>query len=152
TPLPAFTLPDAATGKSVDSRELAGAIAVVAVLCNHCPYVKHIQREFAAFGRECVEKGGRLVAISSHAGSTYPQDGPREMAVEARTAGYAFPYLYDESQSVAKAFQAACTPEFYVFDRAGKLAYRGRFDESTPKNGAPVTGRDLRAAVDALLQ
>jgi peroxiredoxin len=152
TPLPAFTLPEPLTGKAFDSGSLAGKVSVIAFLCNHCPYVKHIQRELAAFGRECAERGVALVGISSNDVATYPQDGPHEMAAEARSAGYVFPYLYDESQAVARAFDAACTPELYVFGRDGKLAYRGRFDESTPKNGVPVTGRDARAAVEALLR
>ena len=152
TQIPAFLLPDTVTGNTVDSRGFSGTITVVAFLCNHCPYVKHIQRGLSDFGAQCAQKGVRMVAISSNDVETYPEDGPSKMAEEARAARYPFPYLYDESQAVAKAFKAACTPELYVFDRAGKLAYRGRFDESTPKNGAPVTGRDARAAIDALLQ
>ncbi len=150
TPLPAFALPDATTGKLVDSESLADAVLVIALFCNHCPYVKHIQSAFVAFAREYPAV--RIVAISSNDVAAYPQDGPTAMAAEARKAGYAFPYLYDETQAVAKALHAACTPEFYVFARDGKLAYRGRFDASTPKNGEPVTGRELRAALDAVLR
>jgi hypothetical protein len=152
TVVPPFFLPDPLTGASFSSDSLSGHIAVVAFLCNHCPYVKHLQRELAAFGTECAEKGVRMVAISSNDVQSHPEDGPAEMAREAKLAGYAFPYLYDEPQGVAKAFRAVCTPEFYLFDASGKLAYRGRFDESTPRNGRPVTGKDLRTAVDALVR
>lgn len=151
TELPKFSLPDTVSGGLVDSSSLHGGVAVVAMLCNHCPYVRHIQKELAAFASDVLSLGVRMVAVSSNDVSTHPEDGPEAMAAEAKGAEYPFPYLYDESQAVAKAFQAACTPELYVFDPAGKLAYRGRFDESTPKNGAPVTGKDVRAAVIALL-
>jgi hypothetical protein len=152
TPLPDFELPDAVTGKPVSSATLLrGAVSVVAVLCNHCPYVQHIRRGLASFGRYCEEKGVKMIAVSANDPVAYPDDGPRQMAEEARSAGYTFPYLFDETQDVAKSFRAACTPEFYVFDRDGKLAYRGQFDESRPKNDRPVTGEDVRAAVDALL-
>jgi hypothetical protein len=113
--------------------------------------VKHIGAGLAAFGKYCESRGVRVVAISSNDVGSHPEDGPAKMAEEARRLGYGFPYLYDEGQTAAHAFRAACTPEFYAFDTAGKLAYRGRFDDSTPRNGAPVTGKDLRAAVDALL-
>lgn len=152
TPLPAFELPDAVSSKMVSSTKLAGKIAVVALICNHCPYVQHIRGALAGFGRECRERGVALVAISSNDVASYPQDGPGPMADEARRFGYTFPYLFDETQEVAKLFHAACTPEFYVFDAAGRLAYRGQFDDSRPNNGKPVTGVDLRNAVDALLR
>lgn len=151
TLLPSFTLPDVVTGKGFASSALLGKPAVVAFVCNHCPYVKHIQKELAAFGRDCAARGVGLVAISSNDAVAYPQDGPGPMAVEAREQGYVFPYLFDEDQSVAQQFHAACTPDFYLFDAAGKLVYRGQFDDSRPKNGLPVTGKDLRAAVDAVL-
>lgn len=150
-PLPQFSLSDTVTGARVDSGTFAGSIAVVAFICNHCPYVKHIQRELAEFGRYALERGVNMVAISSNDVTSHPEDGPDRMAEEARRSGYPFPYLYDETQDVAKAFHAACTPELYFFDKAGLLAYRGRFDESTPKNQAKVTGREARAALDALL-
>jgi hypothetical protein len=120
-------------------------------MCNHCPFVKHIRQGLADFGAHCAEKGAALVAISSNDVANYPDDSPENMAKEAREAGYGFPYLYDESQAVARAFNAACTPDLYLFDRAGKLAYRGQFDDSRPGNGVPVTGRDLRAALDAVV-
>jgi hypothetical protein len=113
--------------------------------------VVHIKQELSRFGAECREKGVRLVAISANDVSTHPMDGPEQMALDARDHGYTFPYLYDETQAVARAFDARCTPEFYVFDRAGLLAYRGQFDDARPSKLTPVTGRDVRAAVDALL-
>lgn len=151
TPLPSFSLPDTTSGGTVDSASLAGHVAVVAVLCNHCPYVKHIAKELAAFGRECSEKGVKIVGVSSNDVVTHPDDRPELMTEEARRVGYTFPYLYDESQDVARAFQAACTPEFYVFGRDGTLAYRGRFDGASPGNRIAPSGSDVRAAVDALL-
>jgi peroxiredoxin len=152
TALPAFSLPDTVSGHTVSSSELTGKPSVVVFICNHCPYVKRIRQGLADFGRYCAEQGVPIVAISSNDPETYPEDAPDKMALEAKSAGYSFPYLFDDSQAVAKAFQAVCTPEFYVFDANGRLAYRGRFDEATPKNDAPVTGRELRAAVDALLE
>jgi peroxiredoxin len=152
TPLPAFTLSDTVNGRWVDSQTLVGAPAiVVAFICNHCPYVAHIREKLAEFGRWCETQGVKMVAVSSNDVVTYPEDGPEQMAREARSVGYSFPYLYDETQNVARAFRAACTPEFYLFDREGKLAYRGQFDDSRPGSGKPVTGRDLRLAVEALL-
>jgi len=151
TDLPAFELPDTVTGKRVSSASLAGKPSVVFFICNHCPYVKHIRAGIADFGRFCQAHGVGMVAISSNDVATYPADSPEAMAIEAREAGYVFPYLYDESQTVARAFDAACTPDLYIFDAQGKLAYRGQFDASRPKNSEPVTGRDARAAVEALL-
>jgi hypothetical protein len=113
--------------------------------------VKRIREGLADFGRYCAERGVHVVAVSSNDPGTYPDGAPDKMALEAKSAGYPFPYLFDDSQSVAKAFRAACTPEFYVFDPGGRLAYRGRFDQANPKNDVPVTGSDTRAAVDALL-
>jgi len=152
TPLPEFSLPDTRTGTVVASRELLGKPAVVAFICNHCPYVKHIREALADFGRFCAASGVAMVAISSNDAVAYPDDAPERLAEEARRIGYPFPVLHDESQAVARAFHAVCTPEFYVFDRGGKLAYRGQFDDSRPDNGRPLTGRDLRAAVGALLE
>jgi len=151
TELPAFTLPDTVSGRPISSREYAGKPVVVAFLCNHCPFVKHIRDELAKFGTFCESKGVRVLAISSNDVATYPADSPELMTKEAREAGYTFPYLYDESQEVARIFNAACTPDLYLFDAAGKLAYRGQFDDSRPGNGIPVTGRDLRAAVEAVV-
>ncbi len=152
TRLPTFTLPDTVTGTSVSSQSLLGGPACVVVfICNHCPYVVHIREELARFGRWCESLGVKVVAVSSNDVATYPQDGPEQMAAEARRVGYPFPYLYDESQDVARAFRAACTPDCYVFDAHGKLAYRGQFDDSRPGNGKPVTGRDVRQAIEALV-
>jgi peroxiredoxin len=151
TPMPSFNLPDTVSGKSVDSSSLAGKPSVVIFICNHCPYVKHIREGLAAFGRYCQEQGVAMVAISSNDVAAYPDDSPEAMALEARSSGYVFPYLFDESQAVARAFDAACTPDLYIYDARGRLAYRGQFDDSRPKNTLPVTGADARAAVAALL-
>jgi peroxiredoxin len=152
TPMPSFELADAVSGRNVSSAEFAGKALIVAFICNHCPYVQHLRSELARFGRHCQERGVGMVGISSNDAAKYPQDAPGPMAEEARQHGYVFPYLFDESQDVAKAFRAACTPEFYLFDSSGKLAYRGQFDDSRPGNGKPVTGADLRRALDALLK
>jgi hypothetical protein len=120
-------------------------------LCNHCPYVQHVADGIARFARDYAGRGLAAVAISSNDVASYPADAPAKMAEEARRRGYPFPYLYDESQEVAKAYRAACTPEFYLFDRDRRLVYRGQFDASRPGSAVPVTGADLRAAVDALL-
>jgi peroxiredoxin len=151
--LPSFELPDVRTGETVSDAYLRGRApaAVVAFICNHCPFVVHIRAGLVEFGRYCQQKGVPFVAISSNDVSTHPQDGPVQMAAEAARHGYTFPYLYDESQSVARDFDAACTPDFFVYDAAGKLAYRGQFDAARPGKNIPVTGADLRAAVDSLL-
>lgn len=151
TKAPDFKLPDI-SGKLVALADFHGAAALaILFICNHCPYVKHIRTELAKIGREYQKKGAALVAISSNDAAAYPADSPEAMAREAKDAGYTFPYLYDESQAVAKAYQAACTPDVFVFDRDRELAYRGQFDNSRPGDGRPVTGKDLRAALDALL-
>ncbi|HLV67119.1 MAG TPA: thioredoxin family protein [Polyangiaceae bacterium] len=151
TPMPEFSLPDVVSGRTVTSTELQGRPSVVIFICNHCPFVKHIRAELARFGTFCKERGVAMVAINANDATAYPEDAPEPMAREAREAGYVFPYLFDESQAVARAFQAACTPDLYIFDSEGKLAYRGQFDDSRPGNNVPVTGRDARAAVEALL-
>jgi peroxiredoxin len=152
TPAPDFHLPDARTGRSVGRDDFAAAPALlVAIVCNHCPYVKHIADELARFGRDYEKSGLAMVAISANDATSHPEDAPQRMSEEAKRRGYVFPYLYDETQEVAKAFHAACTPEFYLFDRARRLVYRGQFDDSRPGNRVKVTGRDLRAAVDAVL-
>jgi hypothetical protein len=124
---------------------------VVTFICNHCPFVVHIKAELSRFGAFCKEQGVRMLAISSNDVGTHPMDGPVQMAEDARRHAYPFPYLFDETQATARAFEARCTPEFYVFDAAGKLAYRGQFDDARPGRSTPVTGADVRAAVDALL-
>ncbi len=150
-PLPSFQLPDVRTGRVLSESDLSGPCAVVAFICNHCPFVKTIKPQLAEFGRYCEQRGVPMVAISSNDVVSHPSDGPLLMAEDAERFAYPFPYLYDESQQVAKAFDATCTPDFFVFDRQATLAYRGQFDDSRPSNDLPVTGRDLRAAVDALL-
>ena len=148
---PAFQLPDF-NGKLVARDDFKTAPALlVAFICNHCPFVKHIREEFARFARDYQAQGLAIVAIASNDIEAYPQDGPQGMAEEARAAGYTFPYLFDEQQDIAKAYQAACTPDFYLFDSTQRLVYRGQFDDSRPNNGIPVTGADLRAATDATL-
>ena len=151
TEMPAFSLPDPVSGQVVSSALLSGKPAVVFFICNHCPFVKHIRAGIADFGRYCREQAVGMVAISSNDASAYPADAPPAMAAEAADAGYVFPYLYDESQAVARAFDAACTPDLYIFDAHGKLAYRGQFDGARPGNDVKVTGQDARAAVAALL-
>jgi peroxiredoxin len=151
--LPHFDLLDVRSGRQLRDADLAAEPALlVAFLCNHCPYVRHIRSGLADFAREYRERGLAVVGISSNDVGAYPQDGPDGMREEAREAGYTFPYLFDERQEVAKAFFAACTPDFFLFDLARRLAYRGQFDGSRPSNGVPVTGSDLRAATDAVLE
>ncbi|MFN3233391.1 MAG: thioredoxin family protein [Alphaproteobacteria bacterium] len=148
---PEFELPDTA-GQIVslsDFRQSKGL--VVAFICNHCPYVKHIKTGMAEFAREYQARGLAMVAISANDHRSYPQDAPARMAEDVESFGYVFPYLVDETQAVAHAYQAVCTPEFYLFDAERKLAYRGRFDASGPGKSEPVTGADLRAAADAVL-
>jgi peroxiredoxin len=150
TRAPDFRLPDL-NGKIVALDDFCDARAlVVAFICSHCPFVKHVRGEFARFAREYQPRGVGVVAINSNDITAYPQDGPGGMAEEAQAAGYTFPYLLDESQSVAKAYQAACTPDLYLFDAGRKLVYRGQFDSSRPGRGNP-SGADLRAACDAVL-
>ena len=151
TPMPSFNLPDTVSGNPFASSALAGKPAVVMFMCNHCPYVKHIRVALAELGRYCRERGVGMVGISSNDVVAYPDDGPEAMAREAEESGYVFPYLFDETQEVARAFDAACTPDLYIYDAHGRLAYRGQFDDSRPKNTLPVTGADARAAIDALL-
>ena len=120
-------------------------------ISNHCPFVKHIREELAAFGRDCASKGVAMVAVMPNDITTHPADAPEKMREEAQNFGYVFPYVFDESQEVAKAYRAACTPDFFLFDKDHKLVYRGQFDDSRPSTDTPVTGTDLRAAVDAVL-
>ena len=151
SPMPTFALPDTISGDVFSTGSLADELVVVAFICNHCPFVVHLKTALAEFGRRCKTQGVRMLAISSNDAQAYPADGPEQMAIDAATFAYPFPYLYDQSQEVAKAFDAACTPDFFVFDRQAKLAYRGQFDDSRPGNGKPITGADLQAAVDALV-
>lgn len=152
TPAPAFALPEPATGATVSLDDLAAAPAlVVTFICNHCPYVKHIAAGLAILGRDLSAQGVPMVAISSNDVDTYPQDGPEQMVAEAQRHGWTFPYLYDESQDVARAYSAACTPDTFVFDATRHLVYRGQLDGARPRNDLPVTGADVRAAVEAVL-
>jgi peroxiredoxin len=151
TPMPAFELPDL-NGAPVRSDDLRGAAAVlVAFICPHCPFVQHIRRQFAQCARDYEPRGLSVIGINANDAVASPLDGLEGMREEAEAAGYNFPYLHDESQQVAKAFQAACTPDLFLFDRSGRLVYRGQFDDSRPANNIPVTGSDLRAAVEAVL-
>jgi len=150
-PAPGFTLPDP-EGKTWSLEDFQGSRALlVAFICYHCPYVVHIRQAFGAFAREYQEKGLGVVAIAANDTAQYPEDGPEGMAKEVREGSYTFPYLFDETQEVAKAYRAACTPDLFLFDGERKLVYRGQFDDSRPGNGIPVTGKDLRAAADAVL-
>lgn len=150
---PDFALPDTRTGAEVRLSALrAGKRAsVVMFLCNHCPFVKHVRSEIATLAREYADRGVAFVGISSNSVQSHPADSPDLMSKEALEAGYTFPYCYDEIQETAKAYRAACTPDFFVFDSAGVLAYRGQLDASRPNSGQPVTGRDLRNALEAIL-
>lgn len=151
TSAPDFSLPNV-DGRTLTLADFADAPAlVVAFICNHCPFVKHLADDLARFGNEMKERGVAMVAISSNDAKNYPDDSPEKMKQEAEARGYPFPYLYDATQEVAKAYRAACTPDFYLFDGDRKLVYRGQFDNSRPDSGIPITGRDLRAAVDAVL-
>jgi len=152
TPAPDFSLPDARTGETVSLSDFGGAPALLVMfICNHCPFVRHVRGELAALGRDYAGSGLAIVAINANDALNYPQDGPTHMKAEAERYDYRFPYLFDESQAVAKAHRAVCTPDFFLFDRDRKLVYRGRLDDSRPSNGVPVTGADLRAACDAVL-
>jgi peroxiredoxin len=151
TQAPDFSLPDP-EGKLVSLSDFADAPALLVVfMCNHCPYVKHVAAELAALGREYQGRGAAVIGINSNDIDNYPDDGPQKMAEESAQRGYTFPYLLDENQEVARAYHAACTPDFYVFDKEQKLVYRGQLDESRPGNDVPVSGGDLRAALDAVL-
>ncbi|MBV5318963.1 MAG: thioredoxin family protein [Desulfobulbaceae bacterium] len=148
---PPFSLPDTA-GAIVTREHFSEAAALLVVfLCNHCPYVKHVQHELAAIGREYAERGVAMVGINANDAVAYPADSFSLMGEEAARVGYSFPYLYDATQEVAKAYRAACTPDIFLFDRDRHLVYRGQLDDSRPGSQVPLTGRDLRRALEALL-
>jgi len=148
---PAFHLPDL-SGKMVSLDDFRSAPALlVAFICSHCPFVKHVRSHFAELAREYQKRGVAVVAISSNDIAAWPDDTPEKMAEESTSVGYSFPYLFDETQEVAKAYRAACTPDFYLFDRERRLVYRGQMDDSRPSNNVPVTGSDLRRALDSVL-
>ena len=149
---PAFNLPDTVSGKMVSFNDLKSDVATVVMFtCNHCPYVIHVNEEIVRLAKEYQELGVSFVAISSNDVENYPDDSPEKMTALAAKEGYTFPYLYDETQEVARAYDAACTPDFYVFDKNARLVYRGQLDGSRPSSGIPLTGADLRAALDAVL-
>jgi len=151
TPAPEFRLRDT-SGKSVSLDDFRSAPALLVVfMCNHCPYVKHVAAGIAQLARDYQARGVAVVGINSNDNGAYPDDAPEKMAEEVRARGYTFPYLVDETQEVAKAYGAACTPDFFVFDQGRKLVYRGQMDSSRPGNNVPVSGEDLRAALDAVL-
>ncbi len=152
TVAPDFNLPDTVSGKNITLSELKSEKAtVVMFICNHCPYVLHVNEELVNLANDYQQKGVSFVAISANDVVNYPQDSPEKMRQTAVNLDYPFPYLYDETQDVAKAYQAACTPDFYIFDGDLKLVYRGQLDESRPYSGVPVSGKDMRAALDNIL-
>jgi peroxiredoxin len=148
---PDFKLPDT-NGKIVALADFKGQPALLVIfMCNHCPYVKHIRAGLAQLARDYLPRGAAIVGINANDTTNYPEDSPARMKEEVKAAGYLFPYLFDETQAVAKAYRAACTPDLYLFDKNQKLVYRGQMDDSRPDNGIPVTGKDLRAALYAVL-
>jgi peroxiredoxin len=152
TKAPEFELPDVVTGRTVGLRDFDERQAVLVMfICRHCPYVAHVREELGRLGRDYADSDLGIVAISANDPAAYPEDAPEGLAEEAREAGYVFPYLFDETQGVAKAYTAACTPDFFLFDTDRALVYRGQLDASRPSNGLPVTGADLRAAIAAVL-
>lgn len=149
---PDFHLPDVVSGKTVSLADFSGRDALLVMfICRHCPYVVHVQAELSRLGRSYQTRNVGVLAVSANDAAAYPDDSPKELQRQAAEQSFVFPYLYDESQSVARAFGAACTPDFFLFDKSLRLVYRGQLDDSRPGNGKPVTGRDLRAALDALL-
>lgn len=152
TVAPDFSLYETITGKTLSLNELKGKKAtVIMFICNHCPFVIHVNEQLSQLAKDYTPKGVGFIAISSNDVENYPQDGPKLMRSSAIKNKYTFPYLYDESQEVAKAYDAACTPDFYIFDSSLKLKYRGQLDDSRPENGIPLTGKDLRHAIDCIL-
>ncbi|MBT6724243.1 MAG: thioredoxin family protein [Pirellulaceae bacterium] len=151
TQAPDFSLVNT-DSQTVSLSDFSGKPALLVMfICNHCPFVKHIAEELSVLGREYQSRGAGIVAISSNDSTKHPEDSPEQMVHESENRGYVFPYLFDEDQAVAKAYKAACTPDFFLFDGEQKLAYRGQLDASRPGNGIPVTGTDLRSALDAIL-
>jgi peroxiredoxin len=152
TPAPDFSLPDTVSGKTVTLASFAGKKALVVIFtCNHCPYVKHVKEGLVKLGLDYEKSDAAIVAISANDPGSHPDDAPEKLGAEAKALGYQFPVLFDATQKVAQAYRAACTPDFFVYDAARKLAYRGQFDASRPGNGQPVTGADVRAALGAVL-
>ena len=153
TKMPSFSLEDAVTGKMVSDRDASAGkkATLVMFICNHCPFVKHVMDGLGRIAADYIPKGVAVVAINSNDIASHPDDAPANMKKLAVSRGWRFPFLFDDTQEVAKNFKAACTPDFFLYDAGGKLAYRGQLDDSRPGNGIPVTGRDLRAALDAIL-
>ena len=152
TTAPEFALPDVVSGKTMTLGDFADSKALLVMfICRHCPFVKHIEQELARLGRDYARPDVAMVAISANDAAEYPDDAPESLKEMAEQLGLSFPFLYDESQSVAKAYSAACTPDFFLFDQSRKLVYRGQLDDSRPESGIPVNGKDLRAAIDAVL-
>ena len=149
---PDFALPDVVTGKTVRRNDFRGQKGLLVMfICTHCPYVKHVEKGLAALGMDYDGEPISIVAIGSNDAKTYPDDAPAGLKRQAETMGFRFPYLYDETQDVARAYRAACTPDFFLFDGDFKLVYKGQFDSSRPNSGVPVTGQDLRTAMDAVI-
>lgn len=152
TAAPDFSLPEVVTGETISLETFAGKSALLVMfICEHCPFVKHVQDELARLGKDYGPKNVGVLAISANSVQTHPQDAPEHLKAMAETLGFTFPYCYDESQAVAKTYTAACTPDFFLFDGDRKLVYRGQLDGSRPGNDVPVTGKDLRAAIDTVL-
>ena len=152
TAAPDFSLPDVVTGRQVSRESVAGPKGMLAMfICRHCPFVKHVQDEIARIGRDYAGRGVGIVAISANDVTSHPEDSPTKLAYQARELNFNFPYLFDASQEVARAYDAQCTPDFFLYDGQGKLVYRGQLDDSRPGSDVPVTGKDLRAALDAVI-
>jgi peroxiredoxin len=152
TGAPDFDLPDVVTGEQVTRQSVAGPRGMLVMfICRHCPFVKHVQDELARIGRDYAGRGVGIVAISANDVTSHPEDSPTKLAYQARELNFNFPYLFDETQNVARAYDAQCTPDFFLYGGQGKLVYRGQLDDSRPGSDVPVTGRDLRAALDAVI-
>lgn len=152
TQAPNFQLPDVVSGKTISLDTFAGKQGLLVMfICRHCPFVKHVQAQLAQIGKDYADSNLSIVAISANDAANYPDDAPDKLKYMATELGFTFPFCYDESQETAKAYTAACTPDFFLFDRDRKLVYRGQLDDSRPSNTQPVTGKDLRAAIDAVL-
>jgi len=152
TPAPDFSLPDVVSGRTISRQQFVGMRGLLVMfICAHCPYVKHVEEHLAKLGHEYAVQGLGIVAISSNDTAGCPEDAPDGLREQAKRNRFTFHYLYDESQAVAHAYDAVCTPDYFLFDANMKLVYRGQLDDSRPKNGIPVTGRDLRAAIDAVM-
>ena len=153
TKAPEFNLPDTVSGKNLSLQDLkSNKATLIMFICNHCPFVKHVNEALVKLANDYIPKGISFIAISSNDVVNFPEDSPEKMKQEAKALGYSFPYLYDESQEVAHAYDAACTPDFFIYDKDLKLVYRGQLDDSRPSNGLPVTGKDIRSAFDLLLE